>query len=104
LLNQAQFAAAPINRPIHEMTDEYVLRDATPAQYDEAELKRAKQVMESNSPEELEARARALLAKYGISVERREATYMLLGRGAFAAAQVISPFGIRQVDGDLQVP
>lgn len=104
LLNQAQFAAAQINRPIHEMNDEYVMREATKPVYDEEELKRAKQVMESNTPEELESRARALLAKYGISVERREATYLLLGRGAFAAAQTISPFGIRQVDGDLQIP
>lgn len=102
ILNQATFTAAKINAPIHEMDDEYPLRAPQSVQYDEAELKRVKNEQQLNSPEELERRARALLAKYGISVERREAAYTLLGRGAFSTLQVIAPFGLRQVEGEIQ--
>lgn len=102
ILGQAQLDPAPTNRPIHEMNDEYVMREDVKPQYDEEELKRVKQEMELNSPEQLEQRARALLAKYGIEVTRREATYTLLGRAAFATLQQIAPFGIRQVDGVIQ--
>jgi hypothetical protein len=99
LTNQASFEPAPINRPIHEMTDEYVTRGPTEAAFDNNEIERIKSEMALRTPEELEQQARQQLAKHGIDTSRREAAYTLLGRGAFAAAQTMGAFGIRQVDG-----
>ncbi len=99
--NQASFAPAPTNRPIHEMNDEYVARTPAPANgaLDAAELARVSGELALRTPEALEARARALLATYGIDTSRRDPTMMLLGRGAFAGVQYVGAFGIRRVDG-----
>ena len=60
-------------------------------------------MMELSSPEALEKEARAIMRSYGVSVERRSTEYLLLGRGAFAAAQYIAPAGIQQAEGILVV-
>lgn len=101
LTNQASFEPAPINRPIHEMNDEYVTRKPTVPEFDEREIERIKSELSLRTPEELERKARQELQKYGIDTSRRETTYLLLGRGAFAAAQTVGSFGIRQADGVL---
>ena len=99
IINNASFRRAPINQPIHTMDDEYLYREATRAEYDQDEMKRVEEELSLRSPEELERKARRELAKYGIDTTRRSAQYLLLGRGAFAAAQTMGAFGIRQVDG-----
>lgn len=101
ITNQAQFRPAPTNRPIHEMTDEYVVRGSTQIEYDKKEIERVESEMKLTTPEELERKARQQLEKLGIDTSRREPTYLLLGRGAFAAAQTMGSFGVRQVDGGL---
>lgn len=101
ITNQASFEPAKINRPIHEMNDEYVVRGPIEAQFDQNEIQRVQKEMSLRKPEELEEKARQQLAKYGIDTSRRETTYLLLGRGAFAAAQTMGAFGIRQADGEL---
>lgn len=97
--NQGVFERAPINQPIHTMDDEYTYRDPRKAQYDENEVTRVEKELSLRTPEELERKARQELAKLGIDTTRREASYLLLGRGAFAAVQTMGAFGIRQVDG-----
>ncbi len=99
--NQASFAPAPINRPIHEMTDEYVARSPDKPRFDEAEIERVNAELALRTPEALEARARAELAKLGIDTTRRSTSYLLLGRGAFAAAQYVGAFGIAKADGNI---
>lgn len=101
IVNQASFQPAPTNQAIHTMSDEYVTRADSEAQYDEAEIQRVKKEQALRTPEELERKARAEFAKYGVDTSRRESTYALLGRGAFAAVQTMGAFGIRQVDGEL---
>jgi hypothetical protein len=101
ITNQAQFTPAPVNRPIHEMTDEYVVRGPVQAEFDKKEIERVESEMKLRTPEELERKARQQLEKLGIDTSRRESTYLLLGRGAFAAAQTMGSFGVRQVDGGL---
>lgn len=101
--NLAKFPAQRINQPIHMMDDEYIERKpATPA-FDESELKRARSELKLRSPEELENRARNELQKLGIDTTRRETTYLLLGRGAFAGLQTFGSFGVRQAEGALTV-
>lgn len=101
ITNQASFQPAPINQPIHTMDDEYVVRDPRDPRFDDAEIARVKSEQSLRTPEELERRARAELQKYGIDTTRRETSYLLLGRGAFAATQYMGAFGIRQADGNL---
>lgn len=103
ITNQTQIEPAPINRPIHEMNDEYVVRGPVEARFDEKEIDRVNQELKLRSPEELERKARQILAKYGIDTSRRETTYLMLGRGAFGAVQTMGSFGIRQADGDLNL-
>lgn len=92
--NLANIPAAPVNRPIREMSDEYVVRAPAAVAYDEAELTRAKKELALRSPEELEKKARADLAKLGISTEKRPASMLLLGRAAFAGVQTFASFGV----------
>lgn len=99
--NQAVMKPAPTNRPIYEMTDEYVQASPTQPSYDSAELARVNSELELRTPQALESAARAELKKYGIDTTRREPSYLLLGRGAFAGLQAFGSFGIRQVDGVL---
>lgn len=101
LVNQASFPAPPTNRPIHEMDDEYVNRTAPAATYDNDELERVRKEQKLRSPEELERRAKAELEKLGIDTSRRETSYALLGRGAFAATQTMASFALVQAGGNL---
>jgi len=101
ITNQGSFPVPRVNRPIHEMDDEYVSRGGRSPMYDEAERSRVAAELSMRTPEQLERKARETLASYGIDTSRRSSTYMLLGRGAFAATQTIGAFGIRQVDGTL---
>jgi len=91
-----------VGRPIHEMNDEYPERgDNRNVEVDQREIARVNAQLALRDPVELEAKARAELAKMGIDTTRRDPSYLLLGRGAFAAAQYMGSFGIRQVDGNL---
>lgn len=103
--NRASFSPAPVNQPISENWDEYPERTPpsdTP-DFDQAELERVQSQMALQTPEELERTARARLEAAGIDTSRRETTYLLLGRGAFAAAQYMGTFGARQADGELNL-
>jgi hypothetical protein len=99
--NQAKFNAAPTNVPIHEMGDEYVNRSPTAAVYDQNEINRINQELAMRTPEELEKKAKAELEKLGIDTSRREVSYALLGRGAFAATQTMGSHAIVQAGGQL---
>jgi hypothetical protein len=103
--NQASFEAAPTNQPIHDNWDEYPVRNppSDSPEFDQAELERVQGLLELQTPEELERTARARLEAAGIDTSRRETTYLLLGRGAFAAAQYVGTFGARQADGELNL-
>lgn len=101
--NRAEFSYEPTLQPIHENWDEYPERSPpfkTPA-YDQTEIKRVQEELRMRTPEELERVVRSTLANAGIDTTRREPTYLLLGRGAFAAAQYMGTFGVRQADGEL---
>lgn len=105
LTNQAAFRAPQVNQPIYRQTDEYV----NPARtshllnelLDQEEINRLKS--EIRTPEQLEAAARKQFAAAGIDTTGRSATYLLLGRGAFAAAQYMGTFGVRQADGEIGI-
>ena len=101
ITNQASFRPAPVNQPIHMMDDEYPYREDRQPTYDDNELNRVKKEQSLRSPDELERKARAEFARYGVDTTRRETTYLLLGRGAFAVTQTMGSFGIRQADGVL---
>lgn len=101
ITNQASFPAPEINQPIHMLNDEYVTRAPTQPRFDDNEIARVEEELALRSPQQLEERARLELAKYGIDTTRRDASYLLLGRGAFAAVQYAGSFGIRQVSGSL---
>lgn len=100
--NLAKFQPAPVNQPIHTMTDEYVSAPAMNVALDQAEIARVAKELALRSPAALDAKARADLAKMGIDASRRSTGYLLLGRAAFAGAQVFGSFGIRQADGVLR--
>ncbi len=102
--NQASFSPPKTALPIHEMTDEYVNIQPGQAAYDEREIQRVNEELRLREPEELEKRARAELAEWGIFVTRRETEYLLLGRAAFAGSQKFGSFGIRQADGVFSNP
>ena len=103
--NKAGFEPAPYGRPITEMFDEYVERNASDKDptYDSAELARVNAELTLQSPVALEERARLELRKRGVNVDKPSATMMLLGRGAFAALQYAAPFGLKRVGGNLGV-
>lgn len=101
ITNLAAIAPAPTNQPIHTMDDEYVERDPMQPRFDDAEIARVNSQLKLRTPEQLEAQARALFARFGVDTTRRETTYQLLGRGAFAALQTIGSFGIRQASGTI---
>lgn len=101
LTNQAQFNPAPTNRPIHEMTDEYVTREPTAPVYDDNEIQRINEELKLRTPEELEKRAKAELEKLGIDTSKRDTSLALLGRGAFAATQTMASFALVAAGGEL---
>lgn len=94
LENLANIPAAPVNRPIREMSDEYVSRKPSDVSYDQDELVRVKKELALRSPEELEKRARADLAKLGIDSSNRLASMLLLGRAVFAGVKTFASFGV----------
>lgn len=100
--NLAQFPPAPVNQPIHTMLDEYVSGGDYKVTLDQAEIARVSKELALRSPAALDAKARADLAKMGIDATRRSTGYLLLGRAAFAGAQVFGSFGLRQADGALR--
>lgn len=100
--NEGSFELPPVNVPIHEQYDEYPERSDPPyPSFDKTEIERVNAELALQTPEQLEARARKQFAAAGIDTTRREATYLLLGRGAFAAFQTMGTFGARQADGTL---
>ncbi len=103
--NLASFPSAPGANgervPIYMQRDEYtafVETEASPA-FDENERERVKNLLKLNSPQQLDEKARGILQKLGISVDRPSAGTVLLGRAAFAGVQTFGSFGIRQADG-----
>lgn len=102
LENKASFdTSLHVGQAIYNNYDEYPARtppDERP-DYDQAELERVKSELRLQTPEELEKQAREIFEKAGIDTSRRETTYLLLGRGAFAATQYMAAFGVRQADG-----
>lgn len=99
--NEAQFQAAKRGVPIHKMQDEYIESDPQQARFDQAEIQRVQNELKLRSPEALEARARADLASYGITLEDPGTQQLLLGRAAFAGLQVAGSFGMRKAPGEL---
>jgi hypothetical protein len=98
--DQASYSPAPTGRPISEINDEYVVRaPASSPQNDQAYIERVTSELKLQTPEELEKAARQDLQARGVDTTRRDTTYMLLGRGAFAAASYVAPFGVRQALG-----
>lgn len=102
ITNQATFGTPKTNRPINENFDEYVAREPVNPAYDQAEIDRVQKELALRSPAELDRRARADLAQMGIDTTRRPVSMLLLGRAAFAGAQYIGSFGIRQADSAVQ--
>lgn len=109
--NQASFPTAPGARgdrvAIYQQLDEYTLfadlaGQANP-QFDDNELQRVREQLRLNSPQELDNKARGILQKMGVNVDRPSAGYLLLGRAAFAGLQTFGSFGIRQADGALNL-
>lgn len=103
LTNQMAMVPAPINRPIHEMIDEYVVHAPLPLTGDalmaqQAEEKRLAAALAFRSPQQLEAAARAAFEEAGIDTGEPSAMATILGRGAFAAAQYLAPFGIARLN------
>jgi len=100
--NEGSFELAPVNVPIYEQYDEYPERSDLPSpSFDQTEIARVNAQLALQTPEQLERQARAQFAAAGIDTTRRETTYLLLGRGAFAAFQTMGTFGARQADGTL---
>lgn len=104
ITNLGQYGSAPTNRPIYEMTDEYVER--APANLSGrakvgylAEQKRVEAQLALRDPVALEARARAEFEKAGIDTGTPSAMMSILGRGAFAAAQYTAPFALKKISG-----
>jgi len=96
ITNQASFSRPPVNQPIYTMTDEYVTHGPTEAQFDQNEIQRVNEELNLRTPEQLEKKAQQFLAQNGIDATSRSNSYLLLGRGAFAAYQTMGAFGIRQ--------
>lgn len=103
LTNQAAFDLPRVNAPISDQLDEYVNPyeeyPSLDQRLDRREINRLN--AEIQTPEQLEAAARKKFAEAGIDTTGRSATYLLLGRGAFAAAQYMATFGVRQADGEI---
>jgi hypothetical protein len=101
--NKAGFEPAPYGRPITEMFDEYVERNASDKDptYDSAELARVNAELVLQSPVALEEKARLELRKRGVNVDKPSLAMLLLGRGAFAAIQYAAPFGLKRAGGNL---
>lgn len=114
ITNQASFSPPRYNRPIYTQRDEFVSYDSTANAstskaalnrlLDATEAERVSNELALQSPEQLEKRARLQFEKAGIDTSRRETTFLLLGRGAFAAAQYAAAFGIREADGAISNP
>ncbi len=104
--NHRQFKAAPTNRPIHEMTDEYVQReggDYNKGELDQVALMLAEADLSLQTPQALEAKARAELLKRGVRIEKPSEAMLLVGRGAFAAIQYTAPMALGRTGGVLGI-
>lgn len=102
--NRGDYGKAPTGVPISTMTDEYVEREpeglkgqAASGAFDEQA--RISGLLSLRSPQALEAKARAEFERMGIDTGKPSTTAMILGRGAFAAAQYVAPFGLSKVKG-----
>jgi hypothetical protein len=91
--------------PIWKQKDEYTayIDESSEPEYDKDELDRVRQLLKLRSPEELNRVARDKLQSLGLNVDRPSAEYLLLGRAAFAGLQAVGSFGIRQIDGELNI-
>lgn len=96
--NNAPRQSGPRNRPINEMTDEYVYKEAESgtAKYNQAEIKRVEAELSLQTPAALEAKARGDLQKLGVSTEKTSTAVLIAGRASFAAAQYAASFGLRK--------
>jgi len=101
--NQGKFGPGERGLPIHNNRDEYIESEGLKPTFDEAELARVQGVLSLSDPKALEIEARAQLLAWGIDPTPPNANYLLLGRAAFAGLQLAGSFGIRQVDGLLNV-
>jgi len=96
--NRAAFAPAPRGRPIWTMLDEYPESNGFAPEYDREELARVDAELQLRSPDALEQAARKRLAELGIDTTPRGASFALLGRAAFAGAQLYGSFAIKSAD------
>lgn len=101
--NQANLGQASRGQQIFLNLDEYPEGPGLAYEPDKAELQRVNDQLALRSGEALEKEARRRLTELGIDVTKRSANSVLLGRGAFAATQVIGMFGMRQADGVLNI-
>jgi hypothetical protein len=86
------------------MRDEYIESEGLDPQFDEQELERVRNELRLRDPYALEEEARRQLVAMGIDPTRPSTNYLLLGRAAFSGLQVFGSFGIRQADGEIQLP
>lgn len=99
--NRGQFKPAPRGLPIHRMLDEYPESAGLLPSFDTNEILRVAQELQLRDGYALERAARQQLQAMGIDMSRPSSASVLLGRGFFAAAQVVGSFGVRRVDGAL---
>jgi hypothetical protein len=101
IANRAQFTPAGTNQEIYKMTDEYIGSKDGPESFDQRELARVDAIISANSPAAVELKARALLESLGVDMSRPSTAALILGRGAFMAAQYVAPMGIRAAGGSI---
>ena len=101
--NKAAFTAAQRGIPIHRNLDEYPESGGNEPNYDDAEINRQQEQLALRDGDALEQEARRQLEKLGIDTSKREVSALLVGKGVFAATQVVGSFGIRQADGVLNL-
>ena len=101
--NRASFREGRRGVPIHNNLDEYPESAGLQPEFDNEEIQRQQQELALRDGDQLEQEARRRLEELGIDVTKRDTNALLLGRGAFAATQVVGSFGIRQADGVLNL-
>jgi hypothetical protein len=99
IANKAVFDTQSGAQLLSDNFDEFVEREGPRARFDEIERDRVRGIMRLRTGEELERQARAELERRGIDTSPPSAASLLLGRLAFAGAQVFGSFGIRQAGG-----
>lgn len=94
--------------PIYTQYDEYTSPDpkdaALSSVIDTADVARIKGLLQLRSPAALALRARKDLETMGVLVDSPNAGVLLLGRAAFAGAQIFLSIGMRKADGTLRTP